>query len=1077
MRIKLLLFLLLLPFFILQLQAQELETVVQKGHSGAVKGITLSPDGKYLFTASRDRTVKLWETATGRELRTYYGMSRTVYTVAVSSNMKYVAAAGNDYDIYMWEIETGKLMHVLKGHRDRLTSLAFHPKDSILISAGNDWDAYVWNYGSGELLNKFKVSPDKGLGLGISLSFLPDGSQIITGADNRKAMLNEYMKGEVTKEFISDPDGHCGGCGTLAKVSPDGKFLYTGSHRGDLIRWNIKTGEKEIVFTKDKKYFTSVSLSNDGKTLVTTDKDSVFVWNTSSGNLKAKYFAHEKDINDGMVSPDGRYMYTACDDHTVVKWDIKRQKPVRTFTGYLSNQLHAGIEWDEEEYWQQHIARYYAYKTLIKLSPNGRYFIKGKTDSSAVLYDLETGKKVRKYIGHSKAVVCFDFSDDGKYLATGSADHTVKIWDVETAKLLQTLKGHREIIFSVDFSADGSRLLSGSWDGTMRIFDTHSGDELKYFRTGNASPFVAKFSPNQIYIAVATLNKEMQLLESDAGESWLRYVGHTDFVSSVDFSLDGMKMLTGSHDGKAKLWDLRSGFQIQKFDGDQTYVHDAKFSADSKSVFTAGAKGSVIMWDAQTGKEIKRFDKHPNMVTSIDITPDNATLISCDTEGMIKIWNIASGKEILSFIPFDDTNFLVTTPKGYFDGTDKGKQSVIFVKGMKSYGLDQFFEDFYQPDLYPEAFHTGGNIQGSNINRKLKTSPPPAVEILSPENYSVTEGETVEIEFSVEDSGGGIDEIKVLHNGKRLGTDYRLPRSKKEGQNKKFSVGVAPIKGDNLIQISAFSKGRIESDFAEISLRHNLDESMPDCYMMSIGINKYENAVLNLNYARSDAEAFSKLMKKRGRKLFRQFYLYELTDENATKDSILNVLSEIASKAKSQDVFVFYYAGHGAMIENDFYFIPYDCVRIFEEENLKQDALYAGIVQEQLKKIGALKQIVIMDACHSGGGAELLAQRGASEAKAIAQMSRSSGVHVLASAGSEQFATEFSQLKHGLFTYILLDALGGSADGAPKDGQVTVYEMKSYIDNLVPEYTKKYRGASQYPYTFSRGNDFPLSLE
>jgi len=115
-----------------------------------------------------------------------------------------------------------------------------------------------------------------------------------------------------------------------------------------------------------------------------------------------------------------------------------------------------------------------------------------------------------------------------------------------------------------------------------------------------------------------------------------------------------------------------------------------------------------------------------------------------------------------------------------------------------------------------------------------------------------------------------------------------------------------------------------------------------------------------------------------------------------------------------------------------------------------------------------------MDACQSGGSVELLATRGTAEEKAIAQLSRSAGIHVMASAGSEQFATEFAELGHGLFTYTLITALQGAADGAPKDGKVTIYELKSYLDDQVPELTRKLKGKPQYPYTFSRGHDFPL---
>ena len=96
------------------------------------------------------------------------------------------------------------------------------------------------------------------------------------------------------------------------------------------------------------------------------------------------------------------------------------------------------------------------------------------------------------------------------------------------------------------------------------------------------------------------------------------------------------------------------------------------------------------------------------------------------------------------------------------------------------------------------------------------------------------------------------------------------------------------------------------------------------------------------------------------------------------------------------------------------------------------------------------------------------------EEKAMAQLSRSSGVHVMAAAGSDQYATEVQSLGHGIFTYAILEALGGKADGAPRDGNVTVYELKAYLNDQVPELSREYKGNTQWPYTFSIGHDFPL---
>ena len=101
--------------------------------------------------------------------------------------------------------------------------------------------------------------------------------------------------------------------------------------------------------------------------------------------------------------------------------------------------------------------------------------------------------------------------------------------------------------------------------------------------------------------------------------------------------------------------------------------------------------------------------------------------------------------------------------------------------------------------------------------------------------------------------------------------------------------------------------------------------------------------------------------------------------------------------------------------------------------------------------------------------------RGAAEEKAIAQLARSTGTHWLTASGSEQFASEFDQLGHGAFTFVLLEALAGKAAG--DDGRVTVNELKAYLDRVVPEVTKKYNGQEQYPASFGFGQDFPVSVK
>ena len=197
----------------------------------------------------------------------------------------------------------------------------------------------------------------------------------------------------------------------------------------------------------------------------------------------------------------------------------------------------------------------------------------------------------------------------------------------------------------------------------------------------------------------------------------------------------------------------------------------------------------------------------------------------------------------------------------------------------------------------------------------------------------------------------------------------------------------------------------------------------------------------------------------------------------ATKINIENTFKEIIKDCKPKDVFLFYYAGHGVMSteSKDFYIVPYDVLQLYgADDALAQKGISARELQEYSKNIPAQKQLFILDACQSAGALEAISMRGAAEEKAIAQLARSTGTHWLTASGTEQFATEFSQLGHGVFTYALLQGLKGGAADSQK--LITINELKAYLETQVPELTQKYKGTAQYPASYGLGNDFPVEI-
>jgi uncharacterized caspase-like protein len=142
---------------------------------------------------------------------------------------------------------------------------------------------------------------------------------------------------------------------------------------------------------------------------------------------------------------------------------------------------------------------------------------------------------------------------------------------------------------------------------------------------------------------------------------------------------------------------------------------------------------------------------------------------------------------------------------------------------------------------------------------------------------------------------------------------------------------------------------------------------------------------------------------------------------------------------------------------------------------LKKSGISANEITEFSKEIKAQKQIFILDACQSGGALNQIASRGAVEEKAIAVLARSTGTYFLVASNSEQLASEFAALGHGVFTYSLLLGLTGQAD-SDHDKKISIKELSMFVESKVPELSEQFKGNAQYPASYGYGQDFPISL-
>lgn len=1058
-------------------KAQNLETVIQKGHELAVISIAISPDSNFVATGSKDKSLKLWEVSTGREIRSFQS-DMSVTSIDFSSDGKYILSGSNDKTLRMFEVATGKEVFFLQTD-DFITAVAFDPQNKFFVYAGfnrtgEQDSAVIFDVKNRKPIKRLPVDPDENRIIGVSVAVSQDGKWISFGEDNRK--INIYKTDNWSKAHTFEyEEGWCGGCMTLTTFSPDSKNVYMASLKGSLKKYDVNSGQLLKTYEKATDELTGLAVSWDGKKIARATEKQITIWDEGSGTVIAE-LAAEKDgqFHDVRFTRNNKRLMVTSDDNTAFAWNFVTKKKDVVLTGFLNERDKGGLNYDPNFYWTSHIAKYVRLKNNLLISNDGKTLIKGKFGTKVKQWDISTGKAVMEFVGHKKAVLSYDLSKDGKKLLTGGGDGTIILWDFLTGDSLKVIKTYKEPIFDVHFNNDETQVASSSWDASMKIHDLATGKLLTYIEFESYAAYNMRIHPNDLYLVTARLDNSLQLWEIDTRSVVRNFVGHTDVISSLQFSPDQKTLMSTSWDGTIRLWDIGTGLMTKKLKGHRGPVLNALFTADGKNIYSAGADRTIRVWDVSSGKIIKTLEGHNSEVTSLLFSPDGKMLISHSVDGVTKFWDLNLSKEFFEHIHIGETDWMVKNPEGYFNGTDNARKYIHFVSGLKSYSVDQFFNDFYRPDLLPKIFQNrgaSGDMKG--IQGKLSNSPPPSVKIAV---IPLPEGKA-EVHMRITDAGAGVENLRLFHNGKSIALQREsltLPSGKGEQSNYKQIVDL--IGGPNTFTAVAANKDKIESDpqSAEIFSEHPSKSST--CHILAVGINQYKNQRMSLNYAKPDAESFSKMMDTKGG-LFKSVQMHSLYDEDATREKILKKLDELSTKIHPEDVFIFYYAGHGSMVDNKFYFIPTETLRLYDATSLNKEAIEAGALQEKFSRIKALKQLIIMDACQSGGSVELLATRGASEEKAIAQLSRSAGIHVMASAGSEQFATEFSELGHGLFTYVLIRALQGEADGAPKDGKVTIYELKSFIDDQVPEMTRKLKGRPQYPYTFSRGQDFPVVIE
>jgi WD40 repeat protein len=658
------------------------------GHQDKVLAGLFSPDGKRVLTVSLDKTVRVWDAQTGRELAVLRHAA-AVASARFSPDGRHIATISSDDTARIWDAVTGNQRMILRPPRTEKRrrfydregyAINFSPDGRRVVTAFGyypDCTARVWDAATGQELATLKGHEAPVVGA----DFSPDGKLVATASLDETARLWESHTGKevhVLKAGIG---------GVIAAVfSPDGKSLATlgdGTHytltppgmssntdfrvEGVGARiWDTATG-RELASLRWRKgahgHVRSARFSPDGQRIVTAGVIGAaggppfpwkwpWVWDTAKGHRLVAFKGHDTDPDEMALptgssvafSPDGKYVVSTADDRTdrtARIWDAATGNEVAVLRGHTGPVLDA------------------------RFSPDGRRLLTTSEDRTARLWDATLDNDGPPRRGAWEGVWSAAFSPDGRRLAVLQPHPRLSgVWELSTGVRSVVLQGkgpERDQIrdqSSIQFSPDGARLL-GAWGriGSHRggLWDAGSGKLLAALKDS----LTARFSPDgKRFVTVCgsipdgkrfgTAYEAGHIRDADTGKDVL-VLGDDHLINDAIFSPDSKQVLTRASSVTAFLWDAATGKQLlalKDSENSSSSCTSIRFRPDGRRILTASLNGTARVWDAATGAEVMVLRGHGSGVNAAVYSPDGKLVATASDDKTARLWDAESGKEL-----------------------------------------------------------------------------------------------------------------------------------------------------------------------------------------------------------------------------------------------------------------------------------------------------------------------------------------------------------------------------------------------------------------------------------------------
>ncbi|MES2946002.1 MAG: caspase family protein [Pseudomonadota bacterium] len=546
-------------------------------------------------------------------------------------------------------------------------------------------------------------------------------------------------------------------------------------------------------------------------------------------------------------------------------------------------------------------------------------------------------------------------------------------------------------------------------------------------------------------------------------------------------------------------------------------------TADGKSIAASDNAGWTVLWDwPDNAAPVPRWARQlpypsPHLLSFM---ANGQRLAAGSSDGAIRLLAGTDGSEIARMIRFDNDEWITIIPEGYFVASQDGDRWVNVRMDNRVYGIDQFYDVFYRPDIVERRL--AGQAIAPLITVTLQDAlrqPPPMVKLDLATSGTPMAGQKIKLRLQAQTQGGGVGEVRVMHNGKLLEVLNRAvvrsglaqqpassaaatPALAEQAKNASVAaeavtralrlavqtgqdtVKAAPpplqqlagevevelVPGENSFSVIGFNApGNLNARPVTRSLVAQGSAPAPRVFVLAVGVNQFQSAnAPTLKGAVKDSSDFVAALRDKLGESYRDapVVVKMLHNEQASRAGLMAALDELQKDVRSNDLLVWFVASHGTLDNN----AQYGVILQDWDGKLGDGSLFStSNILDASRRIKAFNQFVILDTCHAGGVNSLV--RGLYDAR-LAVLARNMGLHVFASAADTEEAID-SYRGNGLFTHTLLKGLNTSLADKNGDRLVTINELGEYARRETKTIARSV-GHSQEPLLMNFGKDITL---